>query len=117
MTVRVDLSPLEAASRKGDKARELMLLDAAVHIKMARVQRALYQAKVELAVQDATAKKDHLWRVYMLIPKWAQTLFGEGESPNGIFLGFCKRITIWKQRSPHGKHSHMGIFSSIPKWA
>ena len=26
-------------------------------------------------------------------------------------------ITIWKRWSPYGKHSHMVIFTSIPKWA
>jgi hypothetical protein len=55
--------------------------------------------------------------ISMLIFKWVQTLFGNGESPNGNFLGFRKGITMWKRRSPYGKHSHMGIFSSIPKWA
>ncbi len=54
---------------------------------------------------------------YVLIPIWSQTLFGNGESPNGNFLRFCIGITIWKGQSPYGKHSHMGIFSSIPKWA
>jgi hypothetical protein len=57
----------------------------------------------------------------MLIPKWKQTLFGNGESPNGNFF-VCLHVSIWglpiwKRRSPNGKHSHMGIFSSIPKWA
>jgi hypothetical protein len=55
--------------------------------------------------------------VCMLIPKRVQTLFGNGESPNENFLGFCKGITISKRQSPYGKHSHMGTFSSIPKWA
>ena len=36
-----------------------MLLEAAEHIKMARAQRALYQAKVELAVYHATHKTKH----------------------------------------------------------
>ncbi len=32
--------------------------------------------------------------MYMLIPVWSQTLFGNMESPNGNFLGFRKGITI-----------------------
>ncbi len=44
-----------------------MLLEAAVHIKMARVQRALYQAKVAQMVQDATAQKDHSEKVYTFV--------------------------------------------------
>ncbi len=63
----MDLNPLELASTKEDKERELMLLETAAHVKKARAQRALYQAKVELAVQDATAKKDHSRRVYTLL--------------------------------------------------
>ncbi len=39
-----------------------MLLQAAAHIKMARAQRALYQAKVAYVVADATAGKKHLVR-------------------------------------------------------
>ncbi len=53
----------------------------------------------------------------MLIPIWSQTLFGNKESPNGNFLHFFMGITIWKRRSPYGKHSHMGVFPSISKWA
>jgi hypothetical protein len=41
---------------------------------MARAQRALYQAKVALAVQDATAKKDHLRRVYTFIVNYGQNM-------------------------------------------
>jgi hypothetical protein len=61
---RVDLNPPKLASTNEEEERELMLLEAAAHIKMARAQRALYQAKVALAVEDATVNKDHLVRVY-----------------------------------------------------
>jgi hypothetical protein len=57
-----------------DEERELMLLEAARHIKMARPQRALYQAKVALAVQDATAKKDHLRRVNTFVVNYGQNM-------------------------------------------
>jgi hypothetical protein len=70
----VDLNPPELASTKEDEERELMLLEAAVHIKVARAQRALYQAKVELAVQDATAKKDHSRRVYTFVVDYRQNM-------------------------------------------
>jgi hypothetical protein len=46
LDVDVDLYTPEASWRKSDKERELMLLEAAIHIKMARAQRALYQVKV-----------------------------------------------------------------------
>ncbi len=70
----IDITPPEPASTKGDKERELMLLEAAALIKMARVQRAIYQAKVELAVRDATAKKDHSRRVYTLFVNYRQNM-------------------------------------------
>jgi hypothetical protein len=54
----VDLNCPEALSKKADKERELMLLQAAAHIKMARAQRALYQAKVVDAVADLTSRKE-----------------------------------------------------------
>ncbi len=56
----VDLNCPDAASTKVDKERELMLLQAVVHINMARAQQALYQAEVADAVADATARKEHL---------------------------------------------------------
>ena len=56
----------EAAPRPEDEERELMLLEAAVHIKMARAQRAPYQRKVELAVAAALAKREHLEMVLTL---------------------------------------------------
>ncbi len=58
--IDVDLNTPEASWRKSDKERELMLLEAAWHIKMARLQRVLYRAKVAREMQDATVKKDHL---------------------------------------------------------
>ncbi len=39
--------------------REVLLLECATHIKMARAQRCLYQAKVEQAVTDAKAVIEH----------------------------------------------------------
>jgi hypothetical protein len=74
MTARVDLNPPEVVSTEVDEEKELMLFEAAEHIKMARAQRALYQVKVALAVQDATAKKDHLRRVYTFVVDYGQNM-------------------------------------------
>jgi hypothetical protein len=62
------------ASTKADKERELMLLQAATHIKMARAQRALYQAKVADAVADATARKEYLVRRYTFVVDYGQNM-------------------------------------------
>jgi hypothetical protein len=69
-----DLHCPEAASTKADKERELMLLQAVVHIKMARAQRALYQAKVADAVADATEGKEHLVRRYTFVVDYGQNM-------------------------------------------
>jgi hypothetical protein len=70
----VDLNPPEVASAKADKERELMLLQAAAHIKIARAQRALYQAKVADAVADATARKEHLVGRYTFVVDYRQNV-------------------------------------------
>jgi hypothetical protein len=70
----VNLNTPEAAWRENDEERELMLVEAAEHIKMVRAQRALYQAKVELAVQDATVNKDHMDRVYTFVVDFGQNM-------------------------------------------
>jgi hypothetical protein len=57
-----------------DKERELMLLQAAAHIKMAKAQRALYQANVADAVADATARKEHLVRRYTFVVDFGQNM-------------------------------------------
>jgi hypothetical protein len=54
-------------STEVDEERELMLLEAAEHIKMTKAQRALNQVNVALSVQDTTAKKDHSRRVYTFV--------------------------------------------------
>ena len=51
-----------------------MLLEAAEHIKMARAQRALYQAKVELAVFHATHKTKHYDCVYTFVVDFEQNM-------------------------------------------
>jgi hypothetical protein len=70
----VDLNCPEAASTKADEERELMLLQAAVHIKMASAQRALYQAKVADVVADATAGKEHSVRRYTFVVDYGQNM-------------------------------------------
>ena len=57
-----------------EEQRKLMLLQAAVHIKMARAQRALYQAKVADAIADATAEKEHLVRRYTFVVDYGQNM-------------------------------------------
>ena len=56
---KLDPNRVQAASNEADKERELMLLQAAEHIKMARAQSALYQVKVAKVVEDATVGKEH----------------------------------------------------------
>jgi hypothetical protein len=74
LTTNVDLNSAEAASNEADEERELMLLQAAKHVKMARAQRALYQAKVADAVADATEGKDHAERRYTFVVNYGQNM-------------------------------------------
>jgi len=73
-TTNVDLNSAKAASNGVDEERELMLLQAAEHVKMARAQRALYQAKVADAVADATEGKDHAMRRYTFVVDYGQNM-------------------------------------------
>jgi hypothetical protein len=70
----IDLNCLDAASTKANEERELMLLQAAAHIKMARAQRALYQPNVADAVADATARKEHSVRRYTFVVDYRQNM-------------------------------------------
>ncbi len=70
----VDLSSADAASNEEQEERELMLMQAAKHVEMARAQRALYQAKVADAIADATAGKDHAERRYTFVVNYGQNM-------------------------------------------
>ena len=74
LTMNVDLKSAKAASNGADEERELMLLEAAEHVKMARAQRALYQAKVADAVADATEGKNHTVRRYTFVVDYGQNM-------------------------------------------
>ena len=53
--------------RKADESRERMLLHAAEHVSMARVQREVYVASVAKAVEHAKANKPHGERSYCFV--------------------------------------------------
>ena len=56
------------------EAREILLLESAKHIRMARVQRALYQEKVSAAVNHANGGVDHGLRTYTFIVNYGQNM-------------------------------------------
>jgi hypothetical protein len=64
----------EAARNKIDEEREMMLLEAANHIKMARAQRALYQEKAAAAVASTRAGKPHGESVYCFVVDYGQNM-------------------------------------------
>ncbi len=51
-----------------------MLLQAAEHVKMARIQRLLYQQKVAEAVEDAKKGRAHSKRRYMFVVDYEQNM-------------------------------------------
>ena len=70
----VNLNDPEVAMRQNEEKRELMLLEAAELIKMAMAQRAVDQAKVERAVNDASRKRDHGERIYTFVVDYGQNM-------------------------------------------
>ena len=70
----VDLSSADAASNEAQEETELMLMQAAKHVEMARAQRAFYQAKVADAKADATAGRDHSERRYTFVVDYGQNM-------------------------------------------
>ena len=64
----------ESATTQAEEARELMVMESAKHIRMARAQRALYQALVADAVSDAKEEKDHGARRYTFVVDYGQNM-------------------------------------------
>ncbi len=54
--------------------QEILLLDAANHIKMSRSQRSLYQEKVAATVTDATEGVTHLEQTYTFVMDYGQNM-------------------------------------------
>ena len=74
-TVAADLvMRADAARNTNEEERELMLLQAAEHVKMARIQRKLYQQKVAEAVEDAKVGKAHKERWYTFVVDYGQNM-------------------------------------------
>jgi hypothetical protein len=73
-TTPVDLDKADAASNEAQEEKELMLMQAAKHVEMARAQRALYQAKVADAVADAKEGKEHTERRYTFVVDYGQNM-------------------------------------------
>ena len=64
----------ESASSTAAKDNEILLLEAAVHIKMARAQHSLYQAKVEAAIRSARAGNIHSEKTYTFVVDYGQNM-------------------------------------------
>ena len=65
----IDATERDAGERDSttvQEEREILLLECALHIKMARAQRSLYQVKIELAMRDARLGTVHSKRTYTL---------------------------------------------------
>ena len=60
--------------RRADKLRERMLLRAAVHVSMARVQQELHVKYVAMACADAKAKKLHSSGSYCFVVDFGQNM-------------------------------------------
>ena len=67
-------NPGERASTTVQEEREILLLECALHIKMARAQRCLYQVKIELAMRDARLGTVHSKRTYTFVVDFGQNM-------------------------------------------
>ena len=54
--------------------REVLLLESAIHIRMARAQRSLYQLKIDEAQVDAKEGKEHSQRRYTFVVDYGQNM-------------------------------------------
>lgn len=63
-----------AAPDGADETRKKMLLRAALHVRSARVQRALYQLKMDKSIADAIKNVLHKYRVYTLVVNNCQNM-------------------------------------------
>ena len=68
----LNIDGAELAATVAVEAREILLLELVDHIKMARVQRALYQEKVESAVNLAKEGVNHGSRTYTFVVDYEQ---------------------------------------------
>ena len=73
-TVEANIDQPDAAGNPNEEMRELMLLQAAEHVKMARIQRKLYQQKVAEAVEDAKVGRAHSERRYTFVVDYGQNM-------------------------------------------
>ena len=64
----------ECACSTNAEEREVLLLECAAHIRMARAQRSLYQAKIEESIADAKAGLDHEKRIYTFVVDYGQNM-------------------------------------------
>lgn len=64
----------ESVKKKAEEEREQLLLEAADHVNMANIQRALYQLKIEEAQRDARAGKRHSERKYTFVVDYGQNM-------------------------------------------
>ena len=121
-TTNVDLNTAEAASNVADEERELMLLQAAEHVKMARAQRALYHAKVADAVADATKGIDHAERRYTFVVDYGQNMelpvYNKEQpgvtyyySPLSIYnLGIVNHAHVYDEDGRVTEHMHCHVY-------
>ncbi len=71
MTKQFGISPLYSQRLV---LMEVLLLESAEHVKMARVQQLLYQQKVAMVVKDAVDRVDHSLHTYTFVVNYGKNL-------------------------------------------
>ncbi len=110
----------EAAASQAEEARELLLIESAKHIPMARAQQALYQACVAEAVRDGTV--EHSDRTNTFVVDYGQNMeipvFNEEQpgptynfSPVGVYnLGVVHHAHVY-DNCTIGKHMYAHVYN------
>ena len=70
----VGIDEADSAAMVAAKAREVLLLELAKNVKMARVQQLLYQQKVVVAVKDAVDGVNHSSCTYTFVVDYGQNM-------------------------------------------
>ncbi len=97
----------ESATTQAEEAHELMVLESAKHIRMARAQRALYQALVADAVSNAKEEKDHGARRYTFVVYYGQNMeipIFNDEQPGCTYL-YNSLLSVYNLGAVN--HAHM----------
>ncbi len=73
-SILVSIDEPECATTTVAEEHELLLFETALHVRMARAQRKLYQDKMDVAKEHARSNKEHSERTYTFVVDYGQNM-------------------------------------------